>query len=88
MAEVGHVPGRYHHAARVGLGPELLDNLRNLVDVAAAAVGPASPLVAVYGAQLTVGIRPFIPNFHAVLLEVGDVGVALEKPQQFVDDTL
>nr|GFD57868.1 hypothetical protein [Tanacetum cinerariifolium] len=46
--QVGHVPGTYYHAARVGLRLELLDNLRNLVDVAAVAVGPAAPLVAVH----------------------------------------
>jgi hypothetical protein len=31
-------------------------------------------------------IRPFIPNRYAVIFEILNVGVAPQKPEQFVDD--
>ena len=31
-------------------------------------------------------IGPFVPNSHPVFLEVGDVGVPFQKPQQLMND--
>ncbi len=31
-------------------------------------------------------VRPFVPDADAIVLEVFDVGTALQEPQQFVDD--
>ena len=39
----------------------------------------------VHGTQVPVLIRPLVPDADSVLLEVGDVGVARDEPQQFVD---
>ena len=36
--------------------------------------------------QVTVRVGPFVPDAHAVLLQVLHVGVAFEEPEQFVDD--
>src|SRR6185369_13985334 len=38
--------------------------------------------------EIAVLVGPFVPDADAVLLQVGDVGVALQEPQQFVDDGL
>ena len=56
----------------------------NLVYVSAVMVGPRAPLVAVHGAKLAVGVGPFVPDAHAVVLQVFHVGVAFEEPEQFV----
>src|SRR5690606_26943733 len=37
-------------------------------------------------AQLAVLVGPLVPDADLVLLQVGDVGLALQEPQQFVDD--
>ena len=59
--------------------------LRRLAVVA----GPRAPLVAVDVSEVAgVWVGPFVPDAHAVVLEVVHVGVAAQKPQQFVDDGL
>ena len=40
------------------------------------------------GTELTVFVGPLVPDTDTVLLEVFHVGVALEEPEQFVDDRL
>src|SRR3546814_5384854 len=37
---------------------------------------------------IAVRVRPFVPDANAVLLQIPDVRVALQEPQQFVDDRL
>lgn len=36
--------------------------------------------------QVTIGIGPFVPDAYAVFLEILHVRVALQEPEQFVDD--
>ena len=43
---------------------------------------------AVDGAQFAIGVGPFVPDRHAVVLQPAHVGRALEEPQQFIDDGL
>src|SRR5690606_13807054 len=43
-------------------------------------------LPAIYRSKLAVGIRPFVPDADPVIGEVPDIGVAAQKPEQFVDD--
>src|SRR5690349_15090745 len=38
--------------------------------------------------EIAAGVRPFIPDRDAVLLQIADIGVAGEEPQQLVDDRL
>ena len=40
----------------------------------------------VHGTQFAFFVRPFVPDADAVLLEVSDIGVATQEPQEFVDD--
>ena len=40
------------------------------------------------GTEFSVLVGPLIPDAYTVLLEVFHVGVALEEPEQFVDDRL
>ena len=42
--------------------------------------------MAVDGAQLAVFVGPFVPNAHAVVLQILHVRTALQEPKQFVDD--
>jgi hypothetical protein len=49
---------------------------------------PGAPLVAVDGAEIALLVGPFVPDGDAVVLQVLDVGVAPQEPEQFVDDGL
>lgn len=42
--------------------------------------------MAVDGSEVAVGVGPFVPDGDIVLVEVVDVGVASEEPEEFVDD--
>ena len=79
------IPGGHYHPPRVGVLPYCAYDLAQLVYAPAVRSRPASPLMPVHGTQVPVLIRPLVPDADSVLLEVGDVGVARDEPQQFVD---
>ena len=62
--------------------------MRDLVDQAAIRGFPAAPLLAVDRPEVAVFVGPLVPDADAVRLEVGDVGIALQEPQQLVHDRL
>ncbi len=88
LAEVGHIPGRHYQTARIGILLNLVHHLANLVYVSALIVGPRPPLVAVDMAEVALFVGPFVPDADSMVVEILHVGVAAEKPQQFVDDAL
>jgi hypothetical protein len=47
---------------------------------------PVAPLLAIDRTQIAVFIRPFVPDAHLVFLQIADIPVAAQKPQQFVND--
>jgi hypothetical protein len=71
-----------------GIGLEGLHHFGDLVDVAPVARRPGAPLIAVDRAKVAVGVGPLVPDADAVVLQVSDVGVALQEPEQLVDDGL
>lgn len=85
---VGHIPGADNQAATVGILFYLLFDFCNLVYHAPFSVGPGAPLPAIDRTEFAVFVGPFIPNPHAVFLKISDVGVAFEKPKEFVYDRL
>ena len=65
-----------------GLVADLLDHLRDLVDVPPVGCRPGAPLVAVDRAEVAVGVGPLVPDRDAAVLEPLHVGVAAQEPQQ------
>ncbi|MNN40055.1 hypothetical protein D3C81_1541150 [compost metagenome] len=82
------VPRRDDQPARVRVVLDHRDQVADLVDRFAVGRRPVAPLVAVHRAEVAVGVGPLVPDAHAVVLQVLDVGVALQEPQQLVDDRL
>ena len=60
--------------------------LADLVDGLAVLGRPGAPLLAVDRAEIAALVGPLVPDAHAVLVEIFDVGVAGEEPEQLVDD--
>ena len=83
---VRHIPGTDNHAARVGIVLDLMKHLFDLVDMAAIVVLPCSPLTAIHRTEVAMLIGPLIPNADTVVLQILHIGVALQEPQQFVND--
>src|SRR3989442_11067802 len=86
LVDVGGVPGADYVAARVGAASQVVDHLRDLVDLAPVGRAPVAPLVAVDRAELAALVGPFVPDRDAALLEPFHVGVAAQEPEQLVDD--
>ena len=84
--EVRHVPSADDDTARVRVLLEGPYHLRYLVDMPAVIVRPGAPLVSVDMSEVTVRVRPFVPDTHTMLLQVLHVRVALQEPEQFIDD--
>jgi len=68
IGQVGHIPGIYDNATRIGIVFYLVDGLADLIYVTAPVIGPGAPLVAVDMSQITVFVGPFIPDAHSVFL--------------------
>ena len=61
------------------VAPQQLDGVGELVDATAVRRFPASPLLAVNRSQIAVGIGPFIPDGHALFVQVAQVSVAAQN---------
>src|ERR1700722_15062785 len=86
LVDVGRVPGGNDQAARIRIAPDHGDDVGDLVDLAAVGRRPRAPLLAVDRSELAALVRPFVPDGNAVVVEVLDVGVAGEEPEQLMDD--
>ncbi len=86
LRQFRHVPGADHQAPRVGIALDFVHQPLHLVDLAAVGAGPAPPLLAVHRAEFALRVGPLVPDADLVVLEVGDVGFALQEPQQLVHD--
>ena len=80
------VPSADHMTPAVRVVLELVQQLDDLVRVRPVGIGPRTPLVAIHRTQIALLVGPFVPNPNPILLQVGDVGVPFQKPQEFVDD--
>ena len=65
---------------------ELIDDVVDLIDVRTVCAPPIAPLRAVDATEISILVRPFIPDRDAMLVQVTHVGVAAQKPEQLVDD--
>lgn len=74
------------NAPTVGISPERIDNVVDLVDGATVPGRPRGPLFAIHGTELPVRRGPFIPNGHAVLIKPGDIRITTQEPNQLVRD--
>ncbi len=84
--DLRRVPCRDDEPAAVGLRLDLLDHAVDLVDSLVVRPAPVAPLRAVNPAEITLLVGPFIPDRDSLLLEVADVRVAAQKPEQLVND--
>ena len=86
LLNLAHIPRTDDEPARVGIFLYIIEYLRNLVNGGVVSAGPRTPLLAVNGTEVAVRVGPFVPNRHLMVVQVGNVGVALQEPQQFIDD--
>ena len=85
VGHLSHIPRAHYYASAVWGVLDLIYGLGYLVDMASLIVGPRAPLIAVDMAQVAILISPLVPNAHTVILQIAHIGIALEKPKEFVD---
>jgi len=88
LVDKRRVPGGDDVPARIWVRLDALDEPGHLVDMAAVIIRPRPPLRTVDRSEVAVLVGPFIPDTDAVFLEIGDIGITLQEPEQFVDDRL
>src|SRR4030065_420570 len=74
-----HIPGAYDQAAGVRVFADFAHHGADLVDMPAIRARPAAPLRPVYRSEFTVFIRPLIPDRHAIVAQVANVGGATQN---------
>src|SRR5690349_5735898 len=86
LVELGDVPRIHENAARVRVAAQQIDRTADLIDGFAVRSRPRAPLLTVDGTELAALVGPLVPDRNAVLVEIADVGVASQEPQELVDD--
>ena len=84
--QVARVPRADNLSAGGGIMLYFRNQGGDLVDMTPVRTDPIPPLLAIHWTQIAVLVGPFIPNGNLVLLQIRDIGVAVEKPEQFIDD--
>src|ERR1041384_1456 len=88
LRKLADVPRADNQPARIRIPFDLIDDLTNLIDDSSVCSLPGSPLRAVDRPKLSVSVCPFVPDLHAMLIQLLYIGVALKEAEQFVDDRL
>ena len=88
LVNLSGIPGAYHHPAGIRIVPDHVDDLGKLVDGPSVRSRPGTPLMAVDRTKVSVFVGPFVPDGDPVVLEVLDVGVTADEPEELVDDGL
>ena len=86
LVDLAGIPSADDVAAAVRILLEIGDDARDLIDLTPLGGAPLAPLGAVDRAEVAVCTGPLVPDGDAILLEIADVGVAFEEPEQLVDD--
>ena len=84
--DIAGIPRRDDMSPRIRVAAQAVDEGLDLVDLAPVRGLPMAPLMTIDGAEISLLVRPFVPDADSVLLEVADIGVALQEPQQLVND--
>ena len=87
LIELANVPCRDDDTPTVRGISNQVDGVLNLVDYSAVVSLPFPPLLTVYRPKVSILVGPFVPDSNLVVLQLADVGVPRDEPQQLVDNT-
>ena len=86
LVDLADIPCRDDVAAGVGLVTQIVNEACDLVDAFPLTGFPSPPLLSVDRPKITVFVSPFVPYPYLVLLQVSNIGIPHQKPEQFMDD--
>ena len=67
-------------AAGMRFIPQIIQQQFHLVDVPAIRCQPVTPLGTIDGPQAAIFVGPLIPYRNAIFIQVGNIGIAFQKP--------
>ena len=76
-----HFPGTDDVTAGIGIFPQASQHGVDLVVNAPVVPFPAAPLLPVNRAEVAVLVGPFVPDRNAMLVQVSDIRVPVQKPE-------
>ena len=65
---------------------DVIHRLLDLVDDRPVSGRPGAPLRAVNRPQIAILVGPLIPDADTIFLQIGGIGIAIEEPEQLVND--
>ena len=86
LVEFPGIPCRDQDPPAVRTRRDQAHRLRELIDRLPLRPLPRAPLRPVNPPKIPMLIGPFIPNRHAMLVQIAGIGVPAQKPKQFVDN--
>ena len=85
LVNLSWIPCTHKHTAGIRIVPDGFDHLLQLVYRTTVRSRPGTPLVTVDRTEVTVLVRPFVPDRDTMVLKVLDVRISGNKPEQLVD---
>ena len=86
LADFARVPRGHDQAPAVRIFQDLTDELLQLIDRAAVGSPPVTPLSPIDPAQVPICVGPFVPDGYTMFVEVTDIRLPAQEPEQFVRD--
>ena len=86
LLKLARIPGTDYVTTAVGVFSYGANDFLDLIDGTSVWLSPIRPLGSVHSAEVTVFIRPFVPDADLVLMQVLEVRLSLQKPQKLVND--
>src|SRR6266404_7064908 len=86
LVDLGRIPRAHNQTPARRISFHFGDHFVDLIDARAVFAPPIAPLRAINAAEFAFFIGPFVPNAHAMLVEITNVGIAAQKPEQLVNN--
>ena len=87
LRQIGYIPCTDDQTAAIGIFFYLLNQFTDLVNHFSILSFPAAPLFAIYRAKVAIFIGPFIPDLYTMFFQISNIGLAFQKPEQFINNT-
>ena len=84
--DLGGIPSTNDQSTTRWIFSNLANHFGDLIDVSSVQATPIAPLRTVNATEISIFVRPFVPNADAVFVQIFDIGVTTQKPKQLVND--
>src|SRR5439155_14783278 len=80
------IPRAHYQTAAWRICFDLRDQIVDLIDPHAVCAAPVAPLRPIDATKIAGFISPLVPDGHTVFVEITNIRVAAQKPEQLVND--